>query len=134
MLGTVRFCVLQNEKGVIDVLKSINTPNLHIAPDSTNTDKPDNNKISNRNTEDIEESMEQATSHIVSFQSKTNPKVLVTLVFPNHSNREAEKAENDLRNIFKNIQLEKFKEGAVQSEIPALGCSKLNLTEEKKNG
>lgn len=116
------------------MLKGTDTQNLHITPDSTNTDNPDNHKISNRSTEEREESMELANERIVSFQSKTNPKVQVTLVFPNHSNREAEKAENDLQSIFKNIQLERIKKGAFQSEIPALECTLPNDTEEKKNG
>ena len=116
------------------MFRSINTENLHMTPDSTNTDNLDNHKISNRNTEDIEESMEQATSHIVSFQSQSNPKVRVTLEFPNHHDNEAEKAENDLRNILKNIQLEKIKKGSFQREIPALECTLQNDTEVRKNG
>jgi len=116
------------------VFRCINTENLHMTPDSTNTDKPDTNKISNRNTEDIEESMEQVTSHIVSFQSQSNPKIRVTLEFPNHHDNEAEKAENDLRNIFKNIQLEKIKKGAFQPEVPALECTLQKDTEVRKNG
>ena len=117
------------------MLEISNTKKIHITPDTTNIDNPDTHKISNQSIKERKETMEMLYSHVVSFQSKTNIKVQVTLEFPNScSAKTAQKAENDLQNIFRNIQLEKIKNGAFQPKNPALECSQSNFTEVEKNG
>lgn len=54
--------------------------------------------------------MEQTANPTISFQSKTNPQVQITLEFAGCNNESiARKAENELRSILKNIHLEKIK-------------------------
>ena len=67
--------------------------------------------------------METTTPPIL-FQSKSNPKVKVTLEFtdPNISI----KAEREIEAILKDIYIKKIKDGAIQNGNSLIGCPPLN--------
>lgn len=100
--------------------------NLH-----KNADNLNEHNNGNKNSDEKNQSM-LPTAPTISFQSKTNPKVKVTLEFNDQNS--SKNAETELRNIFKNIYLEKIKKGAFQSEPPALGCTPKITKEVEKNG
>ena len=93
------------------------------------------NYESNKN-ESKEHEMKVAASTI-SFQSKANPKVKITLEFVNLNDKQQEefsnKSEDELKNILKHMWIEKIKQGAFQTENPAVECTPHKITEVKEN-
>lgn len=96
---------------------------------SKNQNEVNHNEHSNGNESNGEKGKAMP---IISFQSKTNPKVQITLEFADKGT--SEKAEMELGNILKNMYLEKIKKGAFQYDSSALESTLQNDTEEEEHG